>query len=99
MDEPFRGADAKRFVRAILDTGTVTFTRHAREEMTDDDLDDRDVVNVLRGGRMRDEDVEFENGAWRYKARTRKIVIVLEFEVEDEVPPEELVVITAWRVQ
>ena len=48
---------------------------------------------------MDDTDTEYENRVWRYECRTRKVVIVIEFEIEDEGPPEELVVITAWRMQ
>ena len=48
--EPLKPANAKRVMRAILETGRVSFSKHALEEMADDELTTVDCVNVLRGG-------------------------------------------------
>ena len=58
--------------------------------MARDALETTDIENVLRGGWS--EPGEWENGAWRYRIRTARIVVVVEF-----VDETELVVVTAWR--
>lgn len=90
VDQPLSSGDARRLAKEILESGSVVYTRHARQEMAKDDLSAVDVVNVLRGGAYGE--AEWENGAWRHQAFTQRIVVVLEFDQEDE-----LIVITAWR--
>lgn len=90
--EPLTPVAAKALIKTILEKGTVTFSSHARAEMKKDKLDEVDVVNVLRGGVV--EPGEYENGSWRYRVRTPKIVVVVAFRSEAE-----LVVVTAWRVK
>jgi hypothetical protein len=61
-------------------------------------------VNVLRGGVVRDR--ELENGSWRHRVETQRMVFVVVFDPEPEVMPRddedlgelELVVVTAWRL-
>lgn len=85
--------EARNIIRAcIKDGGSVTTTSHARREMAKDRLEMTDVVAVLRAGIV--EPGEWENGAWRYRIRTRKMVVVVELE-----SPMELSVVTAWRVK
>jgi hypothetical protein len=63
--------------------------------MTKDGLTIADVVNVLRGGVV--QEPEYENGAWRYRVRTPRIVVVCELGGDDEEEPDEILVVTAWR--
>jgi len=90
-DEPFTPQRAKELIRQILTDGTVSFTKHAREEMAKDNLTTVDCVNVLRGGIV--EPPELRDGTWRYHVRTARICIVIAFRSETH-----LVVITAWRI-
>jgi hypothetical protein len=87
--------EARRILRALLEGGATSWTRHAKKEMVKDGLTVVDVVNVLRGGVV--EEPEFENGAWRYRVRTDRIIVVCELDGEDDMQPDEIVVVTAWR--
>jgi len=88
--EPLKPADARRVIRAILERGTVSFSKHALEEMANDELTTVDCVNVLRGGVV--EPAELEGGSWRYRVTTEKICVVGAFRSDTA-----LVVVTAWR--
>jgi len=90
VNEPLSQEAAKRLVREVVATGTVTFTRHARDEMRKDSMSETDVINILRGGVCRP--AEWEKGAWRYRFETMKFAVVMELASDTE-----LVVITAWR--
>ncbi len=72
--------------------GTINFSKHGREEMTKDRLEEIDVVNVLRGGTV--EPGEWEHGSWRYRVRTARMAVVVAFRSKTL-----LVVVTAWRFQ
>ena len=85
-------ATAKRRIRHILEGGTVRFSQHALGEMAKDDLTTVDCVNVLRAGVVRPG--EPERGTWRYQVVTNRICVVVAFRSN-----EELVVVTAWRIQ
>jgi Domain of unknown function (DUF4258) len=89
-EEPYTPELAQRLIRAAIRTGIVTLTSHARDEMKADHLDMADVLNVLRGGWV--EEPEYENRAWRYRVRTNRLCVVVEFRSETEI-----VVVTAWR--
>lgn len=90
MDEPLSQPEAKRLIREILARGEVVSSRHATEEMKNDDLTMVDCINVLRGGVV--EPAEWENGTWRYRVHTQRIWVVVAFRSETR-----LVVVTAWR--
>jgi hypothetical protein len=92
LAEPLSPPEVRKLVRQILEDGTVSLTQHARDEMAKDGLETTHVENVLRGGWS--EPGEWENGAWRYRIMTARIVVVIEFVDENE-----LVVVTAWRVK
>jgi hypothetical protein len=92
LDEPLDPNEAKRLIRTILKEGIFSFSTHADREMKKDDLNNVDCVNVLRGGVV--EQPEHENGTWRYRVRTNRIVVVVAFRSS-----KELLVVTAWRVQ
>lgn len=90
-DEPFRAHEAKRRIRAILASGFVEYDLpHFRQEAAKDNIDMMDVTNVLRCGVV--EEAEMENGEWRYRVRTQKFCVVVQFEAEDEI-----LLITTWR--
>lgn len=91
--EPFRAHEAKRRIRAILASGFVDYDLpHFKEEAAKDKIDMMDVTNVLRCGIV--EEAEHENGAWRYRVRTQKFCVVVQFEAEDEI-----LLITTWRLK
>ncbi len=90
MDEPLAPEAARLLIRDILKRGRFTYSKHAKEEMLDDDLTTVDCENVLRGGVVRPG--EYERGTWRYRVETTKITVVIAFRSK-----QELVVVTAWR--
>ena len=90
MKEPLPPGDAKRLLVAILDKGTIGFSKHARDEMAKDGLSDQDALNVLRGGVV--QPGELEHGSWRYRVRTARMTFVVAFRSETEAR-----VVTAWR--
>jgi hypothetical protein len=71
--------------------------------MDKDNLTDLDAANVLRGGIVRE--AEWENGSWRRRVETPKMVFAVAFDPEPEAMPAdgddlgdtELVVVTGWR--
>ncbi len=91
MDEPLSSSDAKRLIREIITNGTVYYSKHARQEMANDNLSEIDCSNVMRGGVVGEG--EWENGSWRYQVRTQRITVVVAFWSELE-----LVAVTAWRM-
>ena len=91
MLEPLSPPAARKQIRAILQNGKVNFSKHGLAEMAKDGLVEIDVVNVLRGGVV--EPGEWENGSWRYRVRTSRMVAVVAFRSETA-----LVVVTAWRL-
>ena len=90
MGEPLDPAAAKTLIRTILNAGTIAFSRHALEELGKDDLTTVDVTNVLGGGIV--SPGELERGAWRYRVRTARLIVVVPFRSETE-----WVVVTGWR--
>jgi hypothetical protein len=89
---PFKALEAKKLIRSIIETDTsgVSFSKHALEEMEENELETGDVLNVLRGGVVREP--EWENGSWRYHVETPKIRVVVAFRSETR-----LAVVTAMR--
>ena len=104
---PLKATDARKLIRRLIDEGRFVppgARSHAREEMQKDGLTDVDAVNVLRAGVVRE--AEFENGSWRHRVETQRMVFVVTFDPEPEQMPEdddlveelELVVVTGWRL-
>lgn len=85
-------AKARKLLRDILASGTLTFSEHAKKEMANDKLTTPDVVNVLRAGVV--EPSEFENGSWRHRVKTNTICVVVVLVSEREAG-----VVTAWRIR
>ena len=105
---PLRATDARKLIRRLLDEGRFVppgTGTHARKEMDKDVLTDVDAVNVLRGGVVRE--AEFENGSWRHRVETPRMVFVVLFDPEPERMPAddadvgemELVLVTGWRIR
>lgn len=103
---PLKATDARRLIRRLLDEGRFVSpgkAAHARKEMDKDRLTDVDAVNVLRAGIVRE--AEWENGSWRHRVETQRMVFVVTFDPEpfqmpaetDDVGEIELVLVTGWR--
>lgn len=92
MREPLTPAAARRRIREILASGEVVSSRHATQEMADDDLTMVDCINVLRSGVV--EPAELEHGSWRYRVHTQRIWVVVAFRSETRI-----VIVTAWRTR
>lgn len=90
VDEPVDAQTLRQILLSALSGGEVRFSRHGLDEMGKDGLVERDCVNVLRGGVL--DGCDFEQGSWRYRVRTPKIVVVVGLRAADAV-----VVVTAWR--
>jgi hypothetical protein len=90
VDEPLDNAKAKKLVREILTTGTLSFSRHAYVEMAKDGMLEIDVKNTLRAGQCVVS--EFENSSWRYRFETSRFAVVVAFRAEDHA-----IVVTAWK--
>jgi hypothetical protein len=104
---PLKATDARKLLRRLLDAGTFVppgARSHARKEMDKDGLTDLDAINVLRGGTVRE--AEFENGSWRFRVETQRMVFVVTFDPEPEGMPSdeegvgdiEVVLVTGWRL-
>lgn len=89
--EPFTPQYARKLIRQILPTGSVSFSTHALKEMAKDNLTTVDCTNVLRGGVV--EPPEYRDGTWRYRVRTAAISVVVAFRSDTQ-----LAVVTAWRI-
>ena len=72
-------------------SSSVSFTKHCLVEMKNDQLITGDLFNVLRGGKILT-DAEFENGQWRYRIQTTKMIVVIAF-----ANPKKVRCITTWR--
>jgi hypothetical protein len=90
MKEPLPPSMVKRYLVAVLATGTLSFSRHAYEEMAKDNLTEVDVRNSLRGGTPRTGEVQ--DGTWRYRMETSLMAAVVAFRSATHA-----VVVTAWR--
>jgi hypothetical protein len=104
---PLKATDARKLIRRLIDEGKFVppgARSHARKEMERDGLTDVDSVNVLRAGVVRE--AEFENGSWRHRVETQRMVFVVTFDPEPSMMPTdaesvgdlELVLVTGWRL-
>ena len=90
-NEPLTQAEARKLMREIVATGTVSFSQHAIDELTKDKLTQADAVNAIKAGAV--EPAEFERGSWRYRVHTVRVWVVVVFRSLTQ-----LVVVTAWKV-
>ena len=86
------GEQARRLAKKILKEGSTVFTRHARQEMENDDLLETDIVNAIGAGVITEPGELGHRGDWCYRVRTQRITVVIMFRSSTE-----MVVITAWR--
>ncbi len=102
LDEPLDHHQVRRMSRQILRDGVVEWTGHALDEMAKDELDELDCRNVIWAGEDGGCDPEGPRGEWRYRRRTPRMWVVVEFEpcecTPEHVTGHHLVVVTAWRV-
>ena len=91
MDKASSPDAARERIRSIVATGTVTFTRHALEELAKDRMTTVDATNVLQGGAVT-LDTQTARGEWTYHVRTAQMTVVVTLASN-----RELRVITAWR--
>lgn len=85
---PLKATAARTLIRRLLEEGRFVppgMGSHARKEMVKDGLTDVDAVNVLRGGVVRE--AELENGSWRHRIETPRMVFVVTFDPEPERAP------------
>ncbi|PNU19746.1 hypothetical protein C2E25_11160 [Geothermobacter hydrogeniphilus] len=93
MNQPLSPTDARKLLRRILDGGIVTYAQpHALDRLKERSISILDCENVMRAGVV--EEPELVEGCWRYRVRSRKIVVVVEFLSDDEV-----LILTAWRIK
>jgi hypothetical protein len=71
-----------------LAAGSVRFSPHALTELANDKFTTADAYMVLRGGVP--QPGEFRNGSWRYALVTRRLTVVVAFDVLE--PPSAVVV-------
>lgn len=86
---------ARKKIAEILQKkpANVHFSRHALEELGNDDLTTVDAWNVLASADSRIVDEgELENGTYRYRLETNFIMVVVAFQSDGN----GLFVITAW---
>jgi len=107
--EPLSLQHARALARKILADGITRFSSHALEELKKDRLTEVDATNVIRAGIARA--AEFENGSWRYRFDTPKIVVIIAFRNADDAELEselaaapgamksKIAVVTAWRLK
>ena len=86
------GRQALRLAKRIIRGGSTVFTRHARDEMENDDLLETDVVNAISGGVIREPGELGHRGDWCYRVRAERVTVVIMFR-----SAEEMVVVTVWR--
>jgi len=87
---PLSEPDAKSLARSIVEQGVFVFSKHAQDEMADDDLQTADCLNIIRGGSY--EPPELINGELRYRISTQRMCVVIVFQSRTR-----LRVVTAWR--
>jgi hypothetical protein len=66
LEDPLNYRRVMRRIKGLLEEGTLIIGAHAREEMAKDDLDDTDVLNVIRTGTIRPNSHSRPKGRWRY---------------------------------
>jgi hypothetical protein len=88
--EPLDPTDAKRFIVAAVNSGSMEIGTHAWKEMGDDNLFPDDIFEILLGGVV--EPAEFRKGSYRYRVRTSRGFAVVSFD-----GPERIALVTVWR--
>jgi hypothetical protein len=81
---------ARRVLNQSIRNGSVGLTKHAEEEMFQDDITLQEVFGILQKGRILEP--EWEQGSWRYRIVLQSVWVVIAFRENIRT-----VVITAWR--
>lgn len=89
MDEPLSNHDARRLIREILAAGSIRFTRHADERMSQRGISENEIKRALNGAVTGCDLVE---GSWRYRVQGNDVVVVILFRGSTI-----LVIGTTWR--
>ncbi len=74
--------EAKKHISKIMSQhpGNVRFSRHAIQELKNDDLTTTDALNVLKSHDAKiNQDGEWENGNYRYRLETSNLTVVVGF--------------------
>jgi hypothetical protein len=87
--------EARKQIQSVVSKypRNVWFSRHALDELFNDELTTADAINVLKSSSSKIyEEGELEKGSYRYRLETSNIVVVVAFS-EDGMS---ITVITAW---
>ncbi len=88
---------AKAKLNACIEDGVVTYSRHFREELANDDLSMQDVLRVCNSGAVTmAPELDIKTGRWKYRiegltADRRRVAVVFTFR------PGQAVLITAFE--
>ena len=82
---------ALRLVRTIRQSRNFVLPGHTGRRLRERNIDMVDVDNVLRTGRI-DTEGRLEDGSWRYRVETDRMVVVVAFRSRSE-----MVIVTTWR--
>lgn len=100
MDEPLTNGEARKHLTRCLEEGEISWSRHARDEMANDNLVQNDVLNILeRGWMYSDRPAEFEHGSWRYRFNTHTMSAVVAFHEDEDDGTSIAAVVTTWRIK
>ncbi len=69
----------------------LSFSKHGLHQMKERNIRTGDILNILKAGDIY-QDPELENGTYRYRVETHKMIVVIAFR-----KPNHITVITAWR--
>jgi hypothetical protein len=68
------GTEAKDLALHCLEDGFVTYSKHFREELENDRLDDSDALYVLKHGHIyREPEQDIKTGEWKYRIDGRTL--------------------------
>lgn len=82
---------ARNLIHKILATGSYELSNHSDEQAEKRNMNNMDVINVLRSGAV-EGPTDFVHGHWRYRVATAKMTVVVAI-----TSATSLVVVTAWR--
>lgn len=82
MDAPLTRDEAKAVLNRCLEEGVVSYTKHFRDELTDDDLSTEDVLRISRSGAIIEApEKDIKTGQWKYRIEgitsdSRRVAVV-----------------------
>jgi hypothetical protein len=86
---------ARKLVSQIVKSSvsSLVFSRHALNELENDDLSTADAMNVLKSPDAKIlSDGELSNGTYRYRVETAYIMVVIAFSEDGK----KIIIVTAW---